>query len=338
MTGGIAHFRPGGIDIMPQKKRRKDLQDMYIEREVQMSGRIRKALTGGFALGAAAMGAAGGYLARKIVRPRTYTLEQIKKYETSQGGWEDYDKLPHTTYTVVGKDGYILHCEYVEADSPGRKFVILTHGYTSNRYGAVKYANVYRKLGFNCVMYDCRGHGENAPAPCSIGNIEAQDLRFVIADTYQRFGADIELGLHGESMGSSTSLIVLKYQPKVKFVVADCGFACLYDLIKVLYQKRKIGFMLNPVNVMMKLLYGFSMKKTCARDALHGNKVPLCLIHGNADSFIDPSNSDVLAAATDGYQEVHKVDGAEHALSRTVLGAEKYAEIVEGFLKHIGER
>ena len=185
------------------------------------------------------------------------------------------------------------------------------------------------------MLYDCRGHGENESVPCSIGNLEAQDLLSVIRDTYERYGEEIELGLHGESMGSATSLSVLKYQPKVRFVVADCGFTCLYDLIGTLYRSRHVGFLLDPVNLIMEKKYHFNMKQTCPRDALKENQVPLCLIHGTSDTLISPKNSDELAAATAGYKEVHKVEGAEHACSRYVLGEEAYAEIVRAFLERV---
>ncbi len=300
-----------------------------------MKGKLIGKLLKYGALGAGAFAGMCAHSAHKLAYPKTYSTEQIRRYETSHGTRGNYDHLPRTNYTVAGKDGYTLHCEYVEANPGSRKLVICTHGYTSNREGAAKYAVVYAKLGFNCIVYDCRGHGENEKAACSIGNLEAQDLLRVIEDAYERFGADIELGLHGESMGSATSLIVLKYQPKVNFVVADCGFASLYDLMGVLYKKRNAGFLLRPANFMLKRMYGFSMKETCPRDALKENHVPICLIHGTADSFIDQKNSDELARATNGYHEVHKINGAEHALSRMVLGEEKYAQIVRSFLEHI---
>ena len=63
--------------------------------------------------------------------------------------------------------------------------------------------------------------------------------------------------------------------------------------------------------------------------------MPLCLIHGTSDTLISPKNSDELAAATAGYKEVHKVEGAEHACSRYVLGEEAYAEIVRAFLERV---
>ncbi len=288
-------------------------------------------------LGVGAGVGASMHLAHKLAKPKVYTPEQIRKYENDHGTRGNYDYFRHTNYSITGADDNTLHCTFAEANPGSKKFVIITHGYTSNKEGAVKYAVVYARLGFNCILYDCRGHGENEKAACSIGNLEAKDLLKVIEDAYERFGNDIKLGLHGESMGSATSLIVLKYCPKVRFVVADCGFASLYDLMGVLYKKRKIKFMLKPVNFMMKRMYGFNMRETCPRDALHGNTVPICLIHGTADSFIYPQNSDELAAATGGYNEIHKVDGAEHALSRMVLGEERYSEIVRSFLQNINE-
>ena len=35
------------------------------------------------------------------------------------------------------------------------------HGFRANRYGAVKYVDTYIDLGYNCIIYDMRGHGEN---------------------------------------------------------------------------------------------------------------------------------------------------------------------------------
>ncbi len=290
------------------------------------------------ALGAGVGVAACARQAHKIAFPKIFTIDQVRKYESDHGTRGNYDQIPRTRYTVAGKDGYTLNCEYVEANPGSRKIVICTHGYTSNRESDSKYAIVYAKLGFNCIVYDCRGHGENEKAPCSIGNLEAQDLLHVIDDAYERYGKDIQLGLQGESMGSATSLIVLQYKPKVRFVVADCGFASLYDLMGELFKQRHVGFMLRPVNCLMKWMYGFNLKETCPRESLRGNHVPICFIHGTADSFIKPQNSDELAQATDGYNEIHKVNGAEHALSRMVLGEEGYLKIVKPFLEYIGEK
>ena len=275
------------------------------------------------------------FFAHATARPNGMTLEQEEAWEKEHGLWGDYDSFDTQDYTVEGKDGYLLHCTYVKFHEDSKKLVILTHGFTSNRYGSVKYLTAYRDLGFNCLIYDVRGHGENEKTAVSLGQFESEDLMKLIEDTYSRYGSDIWLGLHGESMGSSISLSVLKYKPDVKFVVADCGFSNLYYLMDSTYAQYHISFLTPCVNLAMKTIYGYDMKKTSAIDVLRDNEVPVCLIHGAEDSFIKPSNSEALHQAQKGYGEIHLIPGAEHAQSREIAGEEAFREIIRGFLEHI---
>jgi alpha-beta hydrolase superfamily lysophospholipase len=279
---------------------------------------------------------AAGYFARSTALPKGMTLDQEMAWEKEHGLWGEYDSYDKENYTVEGKDGYVLHCTFIRAEEESKKFMILTHGFTSNRYGSVKYLSCYRALGFNCVIYDVRCHGENEKTPVSLGQFESEDLMKLIEDTYERYGRDILLGLHGESMGSSISLSVLKYAPDVKFVVADCGFSNLYDLMNSTYKNFHVSWLTPCVNSIMKSRYGYDMKLTSAVDALRDNEVPVCFIHGAEDSFIKPSNSQVMHDAQKGYSEIHLIPGAEHAQSREIAGEEEYRGIIEGFLKAIG--
>ena len=248
--------------------------------------------------------------------------------------WGEYDDYEKEDYIVKGLNDYDLHVTLVKNPIPSDKYVIISHGFKSNRYGAVKYVDSYIDLGFNCIIYDMRDHGENAKATVSLGQFESEDLYKLIEDTYNRYGM-IKLGLHGESMGAATSLMVLSKKPKVDFVVADCGFSNLYDLIYKAYDIAKTPFVLPSVNTAMKLRYGYDMKKTSPKDALVGNEVPVCFIHGEADTFILPDNSQVNKAATAGYSELHLVPNAAHAQSREVLGEAEYRGIIGDFLNNI---
>ena len=275
------------------------------------------------------------YFAKATALPKGMTLGGEIQWEKEHGLWGDFDSFEKETYTVEGKDGYILHCEFVKAPYDSPKYVILSHGHTSNRYGSTKYVSCYRDLGFNCVIYDVRGHGENEKVPVSLGQFESEDLLKLIDDTYERYGKDIYLGLHGESMGSSISLSVLRYKPDVKFVVADCGFANLYDLMDSTYRQFHISWLTPLVNSVMKSKYGYDMKKTSAIDALKDNEIPVCFIHGANDGFIKPDNSERMSEAQKGVSEVHIIPGAEHAQSREVAGEEMYREIIAEFLNKI---
>ncbi len=279
------------------------------------------------------------HMAKQLSYPNGLTLEGEKEWAKSNGVWGDLENYTLTDYTVSGMDGYTLHCELVTSDETKDtgKYVIISHGYNSNRNGAAKYVPTYISLGYSCVIYDLRGHGENEKTVCTIGNYESQDLINIINDTYERYGEDIYLGLHGESMGSSTSLSSLAYSPKVHFVVADCGFTDLYELIGTQFKRYHIGFAEPLVNLSMKAFYGWSMKDTHAIDALDGCTVPICFIHGGDDSFISPDNSKRMSEKTEGYSELHIVDHAEHARSRAVLGKQAYTDIVSKFLDKVYE-
>ena len=273
-------------------------------------------------------------LASQIAAPEVSTLDKEISWEKEHGLWGNYDSYEKEEYTVKAYKDYELHVTLVKNPVETDKYVIISHGFKSNRYGAVKYVDTYMDLGFNCIIYDLRDHGENAKATVSLGQFESEDLYNLIEDTYNRYG-NIKLGLHGESMGAATSLMVLAKKPKVDFVVADCGFSNLYDLIYKAYDLAKTPFVLPSVNTAMKLRYGYDMKKTSPKDALVGNEVPVCFIHGEADTFILPENSQVNKAATAGYSELHLVPNAAHAQSREVLGEAEYRGIIGDFFNNI---
>ena len=273
-------------------------------------------------------------LASQMANPKVSTLEKEMSWEKEHKLWGDYDDYEKEDYIVKGLNDYDLHVTLVKNPIPSDKYVIISHGFKSNRYGAVKYVDSYIDLGFNCIIYDMRDHGENAKVTVSLGQFESEDLYKLIEDTYNRYG-NIKLGLHGESMGAATSLTVLDKKPKVDFVVADCGFSNLYGLIYKAYDLAKTPFVLPSVNTAMKLRYGYDMKKTSPKDALVGNEVPICFIHGEADTFILPENSQVNKAATAGYAELHLVPNAAHAQSREVLGEAEYRGIIGDFLNNI---
>ena len=273
-------------------------------------------------------------LASQIAAPEVSTLDKEISWEKEHGLWGNYDSYEKEEYTVKAYKDYELHVTLVKNPVETDKYVIISHGFKSNRYGAVKYVDTYMNLGFNCIIYDLRDHGENEKTALSLGQFESEDLEKLIEDSYNRYG-NIKLGLHGESMGAATSLMVLAKKPKVDFVVADCGFSNLYDLLHAAYDVAKVGTVLPSVNIAMKLRYGYDMKKTSPKNALVGNEVPVCFIHGEADTFILPENSQVNKDATAGYSELHLVPDAAHARSREVLGEAEYRSIISNFLDNI---
>lgn len=278
-------------------------------------------------------------LATYVVHPRRYTLESCRRTEERHGVFGDFDSLPSVCYPITTCDGYSLQAQYFPAPDDSLKYVILSHGYSYTRYGSVKYVHLFRRLGYNCIIYDNRGHGENVRTKCTLGLDESRDLISVIDDTYRRYGRDIYLGLHGESMGSALQITALKYKPDIKFIVNDCGFA---DLCGVLCHKVKVdfhlpGWVVYPASVMSRILFGYAFTDVRPIDSLRENTtVPICFVHGLADNFITPDHSRRMHEVTGAYSELHLFPDADHAQCLKSDPA-KYFQMLSDFLTVIEE-
>jgi|SRR5574344_590705 len=277
------------------------------------------------------------YCAHLVAYPHLYGMKETWDIEKEKGLVFDYESYAKENVTVTSFDGYELRGTYVPNRCPSKKYVIITHGNTYTRYGSLKYLDLFYKEGYNVLIYDDRGHGENAKAVCTMGLKEGRDLLAIIEFMYHRFGEDIVLGLHGESMGAAISLMVLQYHPKLAFAVVDCPYA---DLDDVLRHQLKLhyhlpGWLVPLSGKVCQLCYGYDFCKIKPIEALQGNSVPLCFMHGDSDTFIDKSHSERLAKATAGYSEVHFFSGAEHAKSFQ-LHNEEYRTLVHEFLQKIG--
>ena len=261
---------------------------------------------------------------------KAYAVEASKGYLR---GWEDMEKV---SYTVSSFDGYQLNVLFVPSEKPSRRYVIISHGYTYCLIGSVKYLQLFRKDGFNCILFDQRGHGNNRHVPCTFSLKESRDLIALVHDTYERYGSDITLGLHGESMGSAVQINALQYHPGISFIVNDCGYA---ELVPVLKGQLKLqfhlpGWLTAPSSIMSCMMYGYSWYSINPINALKDNHIPICFMHGENDTFIPPAHSLEMAEVTKGYKEVHIFKGSEHAQSIQDHPLE-YAETMHRFLKNI---
>ena len=270
-----------------------------------------------------------------VLTGKRQTLEEAFAWQSERYDTGFYEKLEKETYTIEAYEGYTLHAEFLKNPELTTKYMILTHGYTDNRRGSLKYVPMYLDLGFNCITYDLRGHGENEPTFSTCGIREAEDLRFVIADSRKRFSDMTMLGLHGESLGAATTVTVMKYKPEVDFAVADCGFSDIENVLRGLYRNAHLPEgIVDVADFGAKIRYHYSLKEMRPIDSLDDNTVPILFIHGADDNFILPKNSEDMAKRTKGMSEVYLIPGAEHAVS-ILTDKDSYQKYVSGFLSKL---
>lgn len=271
-------------------------------------------------------------LAVFVMKGKRQTLDEAMKWQSEHYDTSFYEPLEKTDYTVKSFDGYELHVQFLKNPVPTDKYILISHGHTDNRCGALKYVKMYLDLGYNCVIYDLRGHGLNERTNTTYGVKEGRDIADLVKDIRSRYPSVSQLGIHGESLGAASSVYSLKFKPEVDFAVADCGFADIENVLRGSAERSHLPqFFVDLVNLGSKILYRCSLNEMRPIDSLDGNRIPILFIHGSADNFIPPENSERMSERTEGYSEVRLIEGAPHAAS-ILTDPVTYRKYVESFL------
>lgn len=110
--------------------------------------------------------------------------------------------------------GWFLPC-------PGAaRAAVLLHGSGRNRLSVLVHARLLHDRGYAVLLYDARGHGESAPAPCSFGWNETQDLLGAL--DYLRGRGFHSFGLLGMSQGGITIALAADRLRDLGWVVLEC--------------------------------------------------------------------------------------------------------------------
>lgn len=284
----------------------------------------------------------GFFIARSMYAPKCLTMAESrnKEMERTPDLLAAYDSWEKDEYWVDSPFGYRLKTYHVGPEkvlpTAGRRFCVIAHGYTHTHLGAVKYAWMMRKHGFDVVMYDERHHGLSGGKTCSLGYYESMDLLEVIDDTFRRYGDNLFLGTYGESMGASAVLLAQADEPRIKFTVADCPFSDLSDLvswlIKDLHHLSRIPF-LPAADLFFRIKNRVSLRAIRPIEAVGWAKSPILFIHGMDDRFIPPEHSRLLFEACHGPKEIWIApNGARHAESFR-KNPEEYSRVLDRFLQ-----
>ena len=277
----------------------------------------------------------GFFLAKYSMTGKRQTLEEARTWQEEHYDLSWYDPIEKTDYTVTSYDGYVLHAQFVKNPIETTRYILISHGYTDNRFGALKYGRMYLEQGFNLIIYDLRGHGLNEPTFCTYSARERKDLLSMIQDSRARFPDAGLFGIHGESLGAATSIAVLEEKPPIDFVIADCGFSDIASVLKRGMKGMHLPvFLIDIASVCAKIRFGFSFGDMRPIDSLKDNLVPILFIHGENDDFILPEHSEKMKEATRGYAELHLITDAGHAMS-ILTDPIAYGKYVASFLDRL---
>lgn len=249
---------------------------------------------------------------------------------------EEYgNALKKETFCITSFDGLKLYADYIDNEN-GDKILIVMHGYRSSAKTDFSAAlEFYRSQGFSILMPDQRAHGRSEGRYITYGTYEKVDCRDWVREMASRF-PDKKICLAGLSMGATTVLLTscMELPACVTAVIADCGFCCGYDEVKLTAKRisRHIpAFAVDIVNFMCRIFAGFDLRDDNTQIALKKSKIPTIFIHGTRDAFVPCEMSLRNFDACRAPKEVLTVPGATHGMS-FLVDKNAYTETVKAFL------
>lgn len=227
---------------------------------------------------------------------------------------------PHEDVFCLSDDGLRLHATWFPGKDP-KKVVICFHGYTSQGMSDyVGLSDYYRRQGFGMLLVDERAHGDSEGEYIGFGCLDRQDAMGWIEWILNRCGEEIQILLHGTSMGGATVLMTsgLELPSQVKGIVSDCGFTSAKEVFThVLHSMYHLPAfpMIQIASLVNKSKAGYGLNECNAAEEVKKATVPILLIHGDADTFVPCKMCEKIYENCASEKKMLIVEGAAHAES-----------------------
>ncbi|MEE8827401.1 MAG: alpha/beta hydrolase [Eubacteriales bacterium] len=299
--------------------------------------------------GIAGLTAAGSYYFYKLAIPKNSGMtikgretdpETQKKFDARQKRYEDW--IAGQTcedWFVESVDQLKLHATFLPADVPSNMLMIVVHGYRSSGlwdFGEILPA--YKAMGFNILMPDDRAHGKSEGDYIGFGWQDHFDVNRWIYYAITKLGEDVQIFLHGVSMGGATVMLCAgdPQPPQVKGIIEDCGYSSLNAEMEYCmkhYYKLPVEPFRSEVEFFAKFKAGYYDFRDCdCLRALEKATVPMLFIHGSADTFVPKDMAiENFSACNSEKKDLVIFEGSEHAESM-LDDLAKYTATVKKFV------
>ena len=271
--------------------------------------------------------------------PRFKTDDNPKHYGLN------YERVSFSTEDGLTLRGWFIPAESASLDRPahgkGNKdtcaTILFGHGYPFDKANILRHA-LFLHSRFNLLLFDFRYFGESEGTYTTAGLLETRDVKAAVEYVKGREDVDpTRIGAMGFSMSASS--FILARQLGVKAIVADSPYASLEKVVQ-----RQFFFFPGPTKwplvaltkVYARLLLGLKLGDAVPADVVGELKIPLLLIHGDADSQIPLEHSrEIFAKANPASTELWIVPGAGHGFAHAIAGYDYEIRVREFFERHL---
>ncbi|WP_066956125.1 alpha/beta hydrolase [Streptomyces lushanensis] len=237
-------------------------------------------------------------------------------------GWKWITATPHERWTQQQGDDVETVGYWFPAVKKTTRTVVLLHGHRADASLMGELGASYRARGFNVFMADARGHGMSGGDYAGMGHLDQNDYIGWLKRLVNTVGNEAQILLHGISMGGSTALMLSAHPQlpsQVKAVIDDCGYTSVND--EFTYQVREVANVpafipaVAVASLETRLSAGYWFADADALTAAGKTRLPVFVIHGDADTYNPTWMSKKIYNAVKSPKQLWLVPGAEHGES-----------------------
>ena len=225
---------------------------------------------------------------------------------------------PHEDKWITSEDGLKLHATWFPQGDK-KKTVICFHGYTSKGMSDyIGLSGYYLKRGYSMLLVDERAHGESEGRYIGFGCLDRRDALKWIEWVVETCGEDVQILLHGTSMGGATVLMTssLELPPQLTGSISDCAFTSPKEVFTHVL-KHMIHLpafpMMQFADFFNRKLAGYGLDECNAAEEVKNASRPILLIHGSGDTFVPCSMCDTIYENIATPKQKLVIEGAAHA-------------------------
>ncbi|CAH0478330.1 unnamed protein product [Peronospora belbahrii] len=200
-----------------------------------------------------------------------------------------------------------------------RPCIVVLHGNSSCRLGALEIVMYALPAGFTVFALDFSGSGMSQGKYVSLGYHERNDIATALEYVKSTEEAS-QLCLWGRSMGAVAALLYAELDPSVSAMVLDSPFSSLPKLATELVEDGKLGVPKIAVKLIMKLIRRdirkrakFDMFKLKPIAKVHKCAVPAFFVVGLQDELVGPHHGEALYKLHNGPNQLFKFPGGHNS-------------------------
>ena len=234
----------------------------------------------------------------------------------------------HKEYTIKSRRGEELRGYYYSCGGEGKKVAFIIHGYRSDHAEtAGMYYEYYKSRGIDVFCCDHTASGKSQGKFIGFDVLEHQDCLDWIDFLKRTYGEDIEIILHGFSMGAATVLQMSgKCPDNVKFIISDSGFINAKASLK-----HQVGIMYQPLRFINFYVAGYDLDESDVTKSLMESTVPILFVHGKDDKLVPFENGPLLYRLYQGEKDYFFPAGTKH-IESMYTSPDEYAKKIDKFI------